>query len=385
MPFLNRIRLPLMIGKVQYPDERNVFRLADGTKKVQSVVIRKVYTGVTDYLPEWVHQRLKIALSHDTVNIESDKYLGGVSIEGEYEIEWQDFKDYPYAQANFKVEVTPFDFSNSNCQSCEEATQLSLVDDHFTSELDQDTEYTIDIFENDTINCSPITVTITYQNPIFIASATIDENTGILTIVTKPLFVQRNTEKILTYRVACSNGGYDEADVYADLVGSETACLEPTGLNVSALDYNAAAVSWSAPSPAPAEGYEWQIAEADSPAVIIDSGTVMALTASTESLEPSTDYIFSVRSKCGSTDFSQWVNQTLRTTTVEESCGRYTVEVFGDDPRAGKDITYIACNNKVSTTHVFPFRPRTICAFQSTPGTPVSIIGADQITYIEPC
>lgn len=385
MPFLNRIRLRLMLGKAQFPDDRNVFRLADGSKKVQSIVVKKVYSGITDYYPEWVHQRLKIALSHDTVNIEGDKYLGGISVEGDYEIEWQDFKDYPYAQATFKAEVTPFDATNSNCQTCDEATQLSLVDDHFTEQLEQSTEYTLDIFANDSINCTPITVDITYQNAVFIASANIDESTGILTITTNALFFQRNTEKILTYRVTCSNGGYDEADVFADLTGDEEACLEPTNLEVSALDYNAAAVTWDAPSPVPDEGYEWQIAEEASPAVIVDSGTVLTLTAVAEDLEPATDYIFSVRSKCGTDDYSEWVNIHLTTTTVEETCGRYTVEVFGDDPQVGKDITYIACNDQTRSTHVFPFRPRNICALQTTPGNPVSIIGADQITYLRPC
>jgi hypothetical protein len=383
MPFKNKIRLRLMIGKPQFPDDRNVFRLADGTKKVQSIVVRKTYLGVTDYYPEWVHQRLKIALSHDTVNIESDKYLGGVSVDGDYEIDWVDFKDYPYGQANFKLEVTPFDATNSNCQTCDESTQLNLVDDRFTEELDQSTEYTLNLFDNDSINCSPITVSITYTNAVFVESATIDEVTGVLTLFTKPLFFQRNTEKILTYRVTCSNGGYDEADVYADLIGEDAACLEPTNLEVSILDYNAGGVNWTAPDPAP-DAYEWQIAEEATPATIVDSGTVVSTAAESLDLEPATNYIFSVRSQCGS-NYSQWVNIHLTTLVLEETCGRYTVEIFGDDPQAGRDITYIACNNDTRTTHVFPFRPRNICVLQTAPGTPVSIIGADQITYMRPC
>jgi hypothetical protein len=390
MAFRNKIRLRLMIGKAQFPDDRNVFRLADGTKKVQSIVIHKTYQGVTDYYPEWVHQRLKIALSHDTVNIESDKYLGGVSVDGDYEIDWVDFKDYPYAQANFKLEVTPFDFTNSNCQTCDEASQLMLVDDHFTSELDQSTEYTIDVFANDTINCSPITATITYINAIFVASAEIDETTGIITLTTRPLFFQRNTEKLLTYRVTCSNGGFDEADVYADLVGDLASCLAPTDVVLSDKTDRTASFTWVEPDPVPASGYEWKLVTDNSPAVTIETGTTSGTSISLPTdpdlnLEPFTAYIFSIRAVCGVDDVSQWVNVSFTTEPLEQECGRYVVYSFGEQPQENSNkprrITYIGCDSSMQTIMLKPFAGRIICAAQNGPNDPVSIIGADQITY----
>ena len=58
MTFKNRIRLPFYLSRPQFPDEKNIFRLANGVAKVQSIVIRKVYEGETDYLTEDQHQRL---------------------------------------------------------------------------------------------------------------------------------------------------------------------------------------------------------------------------------------------------------------------------------------------------------------------------------------
>jgi len=385
MPFLNRIRLRTYLSKPQFPSESNIFKLADGSRKVQSIVISKVYTGETDLYPEWIHQRLKIALSHDTVNFEGDKYFGGASTEGDYDIDWSEFLDYPYAKAGYKMAVTPFAATNSNCQTCEEASQLALVDDTFPDQIEQSTEYTIDLFANDTINCTPIEVEITYANAVFIDTAEIDVLTGILTIMTKPLFFKRNSVKLITYRVTCtSSGAYDEADVFGNLEGSEAACLEPTALVLSAVDYNVVSVSWTAPTPAPANGYEWKIATEVDPATIVDSGTVLTLTAGTDTiLDPATGYIFSVRSFCDTDDYSEWVDIHVDTLALDEDCGRYTIEYLGTTGR--RDVSYIACNNQVKTTSLFPFRPRTICALQNSPGSPVSIIGADQITYDSPC
>src|SRR6187549_2999416 len=129
MPYRNRIRLPIMFCKPQFPMERNTFRLADGSSKVLSVVIRNTYEGKTDQLPEDWHRKLVIALAHDEVSIENERLLSNVTLNGDYGIDWQDFLQYPIAQANFQVQVTPFNATNSNCQTCEEMSQVVCVDD----------------------------------------------------------------------------------------------------------------------------------------------------------------------------------------------------------------------------------------------------------------
>src|SRR5687767_11228562 len=99
MPFRNRIRLPFYLTRPQFPRESNVFRRADGSTKVQSVIIRKVFEGETDKLPKEIHERFIVALSHDDVTIEGKYLATGVSMDGDYEIDWLKFLDFPLANA----------------------------------------------------------------------------------------------------------------------------------------------------------------------------------------------------------------------------------------------------------------------------------------------
>jgi hypothetical protein len=212
MAFHQRARIPFYLTRPQFPEERNVFRLANGRTKVQSVIIRKVWEGETDWLPKEIHERLKVALAHDTVTIEGYYYLTGVGVvaEAEYSIEWQTtMLDYPLAKAAFKAEVTPYDVTNDNCQSCEEATQLALEDDTITGLYDSlaegsTTEY--NVFANDSICCSPITAEIVTINSLYVDSATIDAASGIVEIILHATTPSGTNVNLLTYRVTCPNG-----------------------------------------------------------------------------------------------------------------------------------------------------------------------------------
>jgi hypothetical protein len=184
MAFKNRIRLPLYAKQPQFPAEATRFRLADGTTKTLSVFIRKIYQIETDYLTEQQHQRLVIALNHDDVKIEGERYIGGVAIDGDYRIDWVDFLDYPVAKGSVQVTVTPFDFTNSNCQTCEQASQLSLVDDD-AGEVEEGTPKDVDVFANDNICCYPVTAEITWFDTGYFTSVTINADTGIVTLTTK--------------------------------------------------------------------------------------------------------------------------------------------------------------------------------------------------------
>lgn len=387
MPYKNRIRLPFYLRRPQFPDERNVFRFADGSTKVQAVVIRKTYEGITGYMPEWVHQRLKFALSHDQVTIEGDRYLGGVVIDDDYNIDWPEFMDMPYAQANFKVQVSPFNATNSNCQSCDEASQLQLVQDNLPATLEQNTTYEFNVFENDRIDCSPFTVSISFFNPFFVASVSITQ-AGDVSLTTKPLFYPKNGVLLAQYRVTCPNGNYDEVGIYGNVTGDDEGCLEPTNLRATGMEVTSAQIAWDAPSPAPDDGYEWKLALASSPAAIIDSGSTIgnAITLPVESdpLDPATEYIFSVRAKCDDELFSDWVNLEFTTSAQEMICGKYRVTIF-DGYGPFKDVTYIGCNGMTATIRLTPFVPRTICALQDGPHQPVSIVGADEVLFLRPC
>jgi hypothetical protein len=385
MPFVNRIRLPFYLSRPQYPDDRTIFRRADGSTKTISAVVRKTYEGETDQLPEKIHERLKIALLHDAVNIEGDRYVGGVSVEGDYAIDWQRFLDFPLAKAEFRVQVTPFDFSNSNCQTCEQATQLSLVDDTFPEPLDEDTEYTINVFANDDICCSPITAEITAINADFLASASIDPLSGIVTIQTKTPLDIANGVNLLTYRVTCPNGGYDEADVFGDINGSIEACLAPLNLQITDITSESATATWEAPAPAPSNGYTWQLYNADTMA-LVDSGSTMGLTVPLTGLSEDVNYIFYVAGDCGD-EQSNNVSAEFSTEISSSSCGKY--RLFYNDGTGDRgnftDVIWLNCNGVEQTFHLGNMASIIVCALEDSPGDPVDIVGATTVTYLEPC
>src|SRR5688500_4747561 len=99
MAFTNRVRLPFKLHKPQFVETREDYRKANGETKTLSVVIRKVYEGVTDDMSEKLHERLKIALAHDNVVVEGDRYVGVITQEADYQIEWSDFLSRPIAPA----------------------------------------------------------------------------------------------------------------------------------------------------------------------------------------------------------------------------------------------------------------------------------------------
>lgn len=392
MAFMNRIRLPLYATRAQFPTKRSVFEKADGSIVVQSAMIRKQYEIETDYLPEPLHERFVIALMHDHVNIEGERYFGGISVDGEYEIEWIEFLDFPWAKAKVKVSVTPYNMLNSNCQTCDEASQIHLTDDVFPSTLEENTEYTLSVFDNDIINCLPVTAQLTYINGAYVESASIT-NEGILTLTTKSLLTPFTLKKMVTYRVTCPSGVFDDGDVYANLNGGvEIGCLQPASLEQTGdILADGATLTWGAPvSGPPADGYEWKYALETSPATIEETGTTASTTVtlpvdSNLLLEPNTTYLFSVRAICdlGAEEYSEWLDVTFITAAQENICGRYNIQAFG--VIGSKNVTYMACNGLMTTIKLQPFKKRKICALQNSPGNPVSIIGADLIQYIQEC
>jgi hypothetical protein len=388
MPFLNRIRLPFKVTRPQFPEERSVFRLANGTTKTQSVIVRKVFDGETDWLPEHWHERLKMALAHDNVNIEGDKYLGGVSQEGDYDIEWQEFLDYPLAKAKFKANVTPFNASNHNCMTCAEATQLDLVDDIISDAygtpiaLTEISQHTYNVIANDEICCYPAVITLEWYNSIYIDYAEL-VSPGMLYIELKDNLTSINNVHLATYRVACPNGSYDEAKVYGNVLGSIEGCLAPLNVQLTALTPFTAAVSWDDPSPLP-DSYEWQLFEMQTPGTPINSGTspTGGVFPSLTGLDDVTDYGFYVRSICDSGN-SGWVEILFTTPANTASCGRFRVH-FDDGTGISTnsaDITYLDCNSEYQTVTVFNNRSRVICAQQTTPGNPIDIVNATTIDY----
>lgn len=391
MPFSNRIRLSFELKKAQFPEERNVFRKANGVTKTVSSIIRKTYEGNTDFWPEIWHQRFKIALAHDNVTVEGDRYLGAIAQDGDYTINWPDFLDYPTAPAEFKVEITPFDATNSNCQTCEEATQLILVDDTMPSTLDEDTDYSINTATNDTICCYPAVFSLTSFNSTYLTSASINAATGLLSFHTGTGLTEVNGLLIATYRVTCPNGGYDEANVYADIAGTVAGCLAPTSLAVVTESPSSIEYSWVEPFNDAA--YEYEIYLGTSPVGtpvqtgLIDITEGIALTG----LDPNEDYYFQVRTVCASSN-SNWIGIQSNTTPESDVCGEYDVAYNNGsgEPHENSVVRYRDCNGDIQATIVYNNSNVIICALQTAPGSPVYITGTAggeglTITYLGLC
>lgn len=391
MPFRNRVRLPVKLTAPQYTEEREVYRRADGVSITQSVVIHKIYEGSTDFLNEILHERLKIALAHDEVVFENDKYFGDVAQIGAYDINWQEKFDYPFATAKFKAEVSPFNASNSNCQTCEEATQLNLVDDTYPSPLAEGSTTLINAIANDDICCYPVVFSITTFNADFVSAMSINLSGVVSTTLKTPLQDSAGI-KLGTYRATCANGGYDEADIFADIDGSIAGCLAPHDLTATIILNDGANLAWMAPYPAPSGGYHWQIYKTSNLGLVVFEGDTMTLGhLFTAVLEPGTEYIFFVRSICASS-VSNYISVQFTTTGAEGTvCGRYNVFYNNPtEPGTTAVVTYTDCTGIDQSKIVPNGISRDICALENSPGNPVKVILSKppiymHYTYDSPC
>lgn len=107
-------------------------------------------------------------------------------------------------------------------------------------------------------------------------------------------------------------------------------CLPPATLGASAITTTTATVSWAAPTPAPASGYQWEIrtsgAGGSGATGLITSGSTAAGTVSANAtgLTANTAYNLYVRSNCGVSNFSTWAGPYAFRTT----CNAVTVFPF---------------------------------------------------------
>lgn len=391
MAFNNRIRLPMQLHSAQFPEERNVFRKANGVTKTLSVIIRKQYDLETDFLPEHWHQRLKIALAHDVISWEGERYLGEISQDGDYTIEWPEgVLHYPTAKAVSKVQVTPFNATNSNCMTCEEASQLNLVDDEASGggiygTLAEDTDYEVDTAANDVICCYPAVFSLVSFNSDYLTSASIDPATGLFSFHTGTGLTDVNGLLIATYRVTCPNGGYDEAGIYADIDGSVDGCLAPTNLAIGATSQTSMEFTWT--QPFVGADYYLEIYEGTAPVGSpVQTGNVSITDNITiNDLEPGTEYYFQIRTECETVN-SNFVGIAGETPSTVVSCGEYEVINNSVNDTGFRTVDYLDCNGDTQHQVVFYQSRVFLCFLEDSPGTPSAVNpGPMIVNYIAPC
>jgi hypothetical protein len=97
--------------------EQKTYVRSNGERTKVFARLAKKYKFVTDFLPEEIHQKLVVALNHDTVLIAtSTNYQLECTFENEYN---QDFPSIMQGMnvwpADFQVYETPFNEINNNC------------------------------------------------------------------------------------------------------------------------------------------------------------------------------------------------------------------------------------------------------------------------------
>lgn len=355
-----------------------MFRLANGARKTLSTIVLKTFEGETDNLPKHIHERLLIALKHDDVTVEGKYLATGVSMEGDYDIDWNKFLDYPLAKAAFKVQVTPFNYSNDNCQTCEELTQVVCVDDNIGT-LDEDETVTVHPLVNDEICCKPVTISLVTYNSDYLDSCIVSGNDII--IHTKASLPEVNSIVLVTYRAQCPNGSYDEANIIGNINGTDPTptCLAPIDPILVSIDSDTSATfSWTAPSPAPDCGYHWEVTRLITGAVVT-SGDTSSLSVTVTGMPSNSNLLlFSVRSNCCSlnSNYAGPVPFSLPPPSGTETCGSYLVE--NQSFTTSWSVSYINCEGVSQSDIVPPNGSILICALQTSEGAPVEIISENE-------
>jgi hypothetical protein len=116
--YINAIRLPMYAVDPAFDIEQQTYVRSNGIRTKVFARLAKKYKFVTDFLPEEIHQKLVVALNHDTVNLQvsSNEYALQCTFENEYN---QDFPSIMQGMnvwpADFQVYETPFNQINNNC------------------------------------------------------------------------------------------------------------------------------------------------------------------------------------------------------------------------------------------------------------------------------
>lgn len=143
---------------------------------------------------------------------------------------------------------------------------------------------------------------------------------------------------------------------------AQPACVVPAGLTASSVTSNTATISWTAPTPAPANGYEYYYSTTNSTP---NSGTVITGTSQPLTLlAPLTTYYYWVRSVCSSSSVSTWVTgsfTTLATPPANDNCSSATVLTpglnFAQNPLTG---TTVGSTNTPALTASCLFTPTNV-------------------------
>lgn len=378
-----RIRLPFYLKQPQFPVESTIFRKSNGESKVLSLVMRNTYQGETDQMSKELLERLAVALAHDTVSIEGDAIFSNVTLEGSLQIEWVDFLDYQKGKGTFTVNVTPYDVNNSNCQSCQEASQLSLVDDSLGTYGDGEA-FSQSVIGNDSICCFPATFELTWFNTDYVASASIDTD-GVLSVVLVDPVPSINGVKIATYRVTCPDGAYDEADVYVNLDGTGDVCEPPANLQITDITDTGATMTFD--DPGGPYFFAYWLYTCDDLSTPVHNAVIATNSVTWDDLDSGQCYKLVIHRACNDVS-SENVEVEFATTAPEELCGEF--EIICDDGtenRVSYPYTFMNCSGSLRNRSIVNQSSYSECMLMDSGNNPIYFASGPNISvnYLGPC
>jgi hypothetical protein len=210
---------------------------------------------------------------------------------------------------------------------------------------------------------------------------------GVVTIVLHALTPSGTNINLLTYRVTCPNGSYDEADVFANVSGSEESCEAPGSLDAGTVTETEATPNWfDLPTPLPVS-YDYNLYDSDDLLTPIHSGNTTDTSVNFNDLVAGTCYTFFVRSVCES-GVSEFISIQFCTPADSEICGRFLVTynngsgIPGGEPHV---FSYINCSLDQQNDFIVNMQSKLICAAVDPDLNPISIIGITSYEYVEPC
>ncbi|MCW3168443.1 fibronectin type III domain-containing protein [Chryseobacterium sp. 09-1422] len=204
-----------------------------------------------------------------------------------------------------------------------------------------------DYYATQTITLSPtitypFTVTHGYQDQYvkvwadFNNNGTFDEATELLgsgssgsTLLTSGTVTLPASATAGTYRlrvadrwntapIPCDVDGYGEAHDYKLIVTAPPTCIAPSAVTTSNVTATSVSVTWTAPTAAPASGYDifYSNTGVVPTATTVPTMNSATTTASIVGLTPGSNYCVWVRSKCSATDASVWVSSCFVTACI---------------------------------------------------------------------
>jgi len=116
------------------------------------------------------------------------------------------------------------------------------------------------------------------------------------------------------YELGTGNWVFENPGEWQDVIfdSQDNTCFEPAVVTASSISATTVTISWTAPSPLPGSGYEYEIRTSGAPGSgaggLTVTGTTPAgvLSAAIFGLSPNTTYYVYVRSSCGGGSFSPW-------------------------------------------------------------------------------